>query len=76
MLFIGKKPEKENNVLKIVLIVSGVVLSVAAIGFAAYKLYKKYVPACIDCECEDFLDDEDLFEEDDIEVSCQDPSEA
>lgn len=76
MFFIGKKPEPpKNNTLKIVLIATGVVLSLAAIGFAAYKLYKKYVPACIDCECEDFLSDEDLFD-DDIEVRCEDAAEA
>ena len=76
MFFIGKKPEPpKNNTLKIVLIATGVVLTLAAIGFAAYKLYKKYVPACIDCECEDFLTDDDLFD-DDIEVRCEDSAEA
>lgn len=76
MLFIGKKPEKPN-VAKIALTVSAVILGVAALVFAAYKLYKKLVPACIDCECEDFLDDEDLFDEDeDIEVRCEDATEA
>ena len=76
MFFIGKKPEPpKNNTLKIVLIATGVVLTLAAIGFAAYKLYKKYVPACIDCECEDFLSDEDLFDED-FEVHCEDTAEA
>ncbi|MBR5011084.1 MAG: hypothetical protein IKY12_00850 [Clostridia bacterium] len=46
MFFIGKKPEPpKNNTLKIVLIATGVVVTLAALGFAAYKLYKKYVPA-------------------------------
>ena len=78
MFFIGKKPEPpKNNTLKIVLIATGVVVTLAGIGFAAYKLYKKYVPACIDCECEDFLCDEDLFDEDDdIEVRLEDSAEA
>ena len=80
MFFIGKKPEpvqEKTSTLKIVLIALGVVTAVAAIGYAAYKLYKKYVPACIDCECEDFLYDEDLFDDnDDVEVRVEDAAET
>ena len=70
MLYIGKKPEKPN-VGKIILAVSAAIAGVAALTVLAYKLYQKYVPACIDCECEDFLDDEDLYD-DCIEVECDD----
>ena len=75
MIFIGKKPEKPS-ILKISLAVTGIILGVAAVLFAAYKLYKKFVPACIDCECEDFLADEDFFEDDDLEICCEDAVEA
>lgn len=76
MLFIGKKPEK-TSVAKIALTASAIVLGVMAVAFAAYKLYKKLVPACIDCECEDFLEDEDFFDEDeDFEVRLEDSTEA
>ncbi|MBQ8836157.1 MAG: hypothetical protein IJ002_01450 [Clostridia bacterium] len=76
MIFIGKKPEKPN-VAKITLTVIGIVAGVAALAFAAYKLYKKLVPACIDCECEDFLDDDDIFfdEDEDVEVRLEDANE-
>ncbi len=59
MLYIGKKP-KEPNVGKIILTVTAAITAVAALAVIAYKLYQKYVPACIDCEFEDFLDDEDM----------------
>lgn len=77
MIFIGKKPEKPN-VAKIALTVSAIILGAAALVFAAYKLYKKLVPACIDCECEDFLDDEDFFDDEDenVEVRLEDATEA
>ena len=71
MLYIGKKPEKPN-VGKIVFMISAAVAAVAALAVLAYKLYQKYVPACIDCECEDFLDDDDLPEDESIEVECDD----
>ena len=75
MLFIGKKPEK-NNVAKVALTASAIVLGIMAVAFAAYKLYKKLVPACIDCECEDFLEDEDFFDEDeDVDVRLEDATE-
>ena len=71
MLYIGKKPENPN-VGKIILAVSAAIAGIAALAIVAYKLYQKYVPACIDCECEDFLDDEDLCDDDCIEVECDD----
>ena len=71
MLYIGKKPERPN-VGKIVFMISAAVAAVAALAVLAYKLYQKYVPACIDCECEDFLDDDDLPEDESIEVECDD----
>lgn len=80
MFFIGKKPEpvkEKTSGLKVFFIVIGVVATAGALAFAAYKLYKKYVPACIDCECEDFLCDEDLFDGDeDVDVRIEDAAEA
>lgn len=72
MLYIGKKPEKPNAG-KIIVAISAAVAGIAALAILAYKLYQKFAPACIDCECEDFLDDEDFFEDDDcIEIECED----
>ena len=71
MLYIGKKPEKPN-VGKIVLTVSLAIAGIAALAIAAYKLYQRLVPACIDCECEDFLDDDDLPEGGTVEIECDD----
>ena len=73
MLYIGKKPEK-TNVGKIIVAISAAVAGVAALAIVAYKLYERFAPACIDCECEDFLDDEcfeDDIPEDYIEVECE-----
>jgi len=78
MLYIGKKPEKPN-VGKIIVAVSAAIAGVAALAIVAYKLYQKFVPACIDCDCEDFLDDDcfdDDFPEDYIEVECEGAPEA
>ena len=71
MLYIGKKPEKPNAG-KIIVAVSAAIAGVAALAILAYKLYQKFAPACIDCECEDFLADEDLFDDEYIEVECED----
>ena len=72
MLYIGKKPEKPN-VGKIIVAVSAAVAGIAALAILAYKLYQKFAPACIDCECEDVLDDENFFDDDDcIEIECDD----
>lgn len=62
MLYIGKKPEKPK-VGKIILAVTAAIAGIAALAIVAYKLYQKFVPACIDCECEDFLEDDDLFDD-------------
>lgn len=70
MLYIGKKPEKPS-VGKIVLAVSAAIAGISALAILAYTLYQRFVPTCIDCECEDFLDDDDL-PEDTIEVECDD----
>ncbi|MBQ7661403.1 MAG: hypothetical protein IJS44_05055 [Clostridia bacterium] len=67
MLYIGRKP-KQTNPGTIALIVISAIAGIAALAIAAYKLYQRYVPACIDCECEDFLDDEDAPEDVHIEV--------
>jgi len=70
MLYIGKKPEKTNTG-KVLLIVAGIIAGVATLTFVAYKLYKKYAPKCVECECEDFLEDEDLYNDDCIELDCE-----
>ncbi|MBQ4150808.1 MAG: hypothetical protein IJC81_03270 [Clostridia bacterium] len=75
MLYIGKKPEPKHNVGKIVLTISAAIAGIAALAILAYKLYQKFVPGCIDCECEDFLDDEELFDEDCLEVECEEVDE-
>lgn len=67
MLYIGKKP-KQTNPGTVALIIVSAIAAVAALTVVAYKLYQRFVPACIDCECEDFLDDEDMPEETHIEV--------
>ena len=63
MLYIGKKPEKPH--------VGKIILAVTA-AVAGYKLYQRLVPACIDCECEDFLDDDDMPEDGSVEIECDD----
>lgn len=71
MLYIGKKPEKPS-IGKIILTVTAAVAGIAALAIAAYKLYQRLVPACIDCECEDFLDDDDMPEDGSVEIECDD----
>ena len=71
MLYIGKKPEKPH-VGKIILAVTAAVAGIAALAIAAYKLYQRLVHACIDCECEDFLDDDDMPEDGSVEIECDD----
>ena len=71
MLYIGKKPEKPN-IGKIILTVTAAVAGIAALAIAAYKLYQRLVPACIDCEGEDFLDDDDMPEDGSVEIECDD----
>ena len=70
MLYIGKRPEKSNTG-KVLLIIAGIVAGVATLTFVAYKLYKKYAPARVECECEDFLDDDDLYNDEFVEVECE-----
>ncbi|MBQ9428267.1 MAG: hypothetical protein IJU41_01840 [Clostridia bacterium] len=68
MLYIGKKPQKTTNPWTVVLVVLSAIAGVAALTVVAYKLYQRFVPACIDCECEDFMDDEDAPDEPYVEV--------
>ncbi len=67
-----REPERPNYG-KIVAITLSIIAASAAIALIAYKLFTKYFHL-VECDCEDFLDDEcedcDICIEDESECCC------